>query len=112
MSGENSNFLDVVILGREYRVACPPSERDALLAAVAHVDRKMQDIAAKSKTAAAERVAVMAALNIAHELLSAGDPKDRVAASESGVDDADFQRRIEVMEAQLDSALLGQEPLF
>ena len=68
MSG---NFIDVAILGREYRVACPPGEQEALLAAVAYVDRKMQDIAAKSKTAAAERVAVMAALNIAHELLSA-----------------------------------------
>ena len=61
MSG---NFIDVAILGREYRVACPPGEQEALLAAVAYVDRKMQDIAAKSKTAAAERVAGMAALNI------------------------------------------------
>lgn len=109
MSG---NFIDVDILGREYRVACQPEEREALLAAVAYVDGKMQDIAAKSKTAAAERVAVMAALNIAHELLSGGAPESPGANAAAHVDDSDFQRRIGAMEAQLDAALQGQEPLF
>lgn len=109
MSG---NFIDVAILGREYRVACPPGEQEALLAAVAYVDRKMQDIAAKSKTAAAERVAVMAALNIAHELLSAGKAESPAENPETPVDGSDFQRRIGAMEIQLDAALQGQEPLF
>ncbi|AEV24940.1 hypothetical protein Dsui_0527 [Azospira oryzae PS] len=109
MSG---NFIDVAILGREYRVACPPGEQEALLAAVAYVDRKMQDIAAKSKTAAAERVAVMAALNIAHELLSAGKAESPAENPETPVDGPDFQRRIGAMETQLDAALQGQEPLF
>jgi cell division protein ZapA len=114
VSGQSTepNFLDVAILGREYRVACPPGEQAALLSAVAYVDGKMQEIAAKSKTAAAERVAVMAALNIAHELLSADTPKAPATTGQTGVDDADFRRRIQVMEAQLDVALKGQEPLF
>jgi len=68
MSGEQ-NFLDVKIMGREYRVACMPEERDALLAAVDMVDGKMRDIAQRTRSTIAERVAVMAALNIAHEHL-------------------------------------------
>ena len=70
MSAE-PNFLDVNIMGREYRVACTPDEREALLAAVDLVDNKMREIAQRTKSTIAERVAVMAALNIAHEHLSA-----------------------------------------
>ena len=54
--------LDVKIMGREYRVACSPEEREALLAAVDLVDGKMRDIAQRTKNTIAERVAVMAAL--------------------------------------------------
>ncbi len=59
----------VTILGREYRVACPPSEKDGLLEAAAHLDAKMQDMRARGKTQGTENVAVMTALNITHELL-------------------------------------------
>ena len=65
MSSEQ-NFLDVKIMGREYRVACTPEERDALMSAVELVDNKMREIAQRTKSTIAERVAVMAALNIAH----------------------------------------------
>ena len=61
MSAE-TNFLDVKIMGREYRVACLPEERAALLSAVDLVDGKMREIAQRTKSSIAERVAVMAAL--------------------------------------------------
>ena len=48
-----SNFLDVKIMGREYRVACSPEEREALLA-VDLVDGKMRDIAQRTKNTIAE----------------------------------------------------------
>jgi cell division protein ZapA len=64
-----THFLDITLLGKEYRVACPPDQRAALLNAAAYVDGKMRDIAEKTKSNLAERVAVMAALNIAHEHL-------------------------------------------
>ena len=64
------NYLDISLLGKEYRVACPPEEHDALLTAVGYVDAKMRDIADRTKSSIPERIAVMAALNIAHELLS------------------------------------------
>lgn len=102
----DSNFLDVKIMGREYRVACAPEEQAALLAAVDLVDDKMREIAQRTKNTIAERVAVMAALNIAHELLSAGAP-----LAKSTVDPGDAKRRIDAMGAQLDSVLAPQQQL-
>ena len=63
--------LDVSIMGRDYRIACKPEERQELLDAVAHVDQQMRDIRDTAKQNNAERVAVMAALNVTHELLRA-----------------------------------------
>ena len=106
MSSE-PNFLDVKIMGREYRVACTPEERDGLLAAVELVDNKMRDIAQRTKSTIAERVAVMAALNIAHEHLSAG------AGSEVdfAVDTSDAKRRIANMGVRISSVLAPQQRL-
>ena len=55
--------LDVTIMGRNYKVACADEEREGLLAAVTHLDDKMNEIKAIGKVASAERIAVMAALN-------------------------------------------------
>ena len=107
MSGEQ-NFLDVTIMGREYRVACTPEERDALLAAVELVDGKMREIAQRTKSTIAERVAVMAALNIAHEHLST--PRSAVGVVEA-VDTSDAKRKIEDMGARLDVVLGPQQQL-
>ena len=46
----DTNYLDIALLGKEYRVACPAEEREALLAAVAYVDAKMHDIAEKTRS--------------------------------------------------------------
>jgi cell division protein ZapA len=111
----SDNFLDITLLGKEYRVACPPEERDALLAAVAYVDEKMRDIAEKTKSNIAERIAVMAALNIAHEYLtqrSSVADAGAVDGSETGVDFDAVRRRIAGMEAKLDAVLTAQEKLL
>lgn len=60
--------LQVHILGKDYQVACPPEERDALLTAAAELDRRMRDIRQQSSVIGVERIAIMAALNLAHEL--------------------------------------------
>ena len=62
--------VEVTLLGRSYRVACEDDERDALMQAVAYLDGKMNEIKKAGKVAGTERIAVMAALNVAHELLS------------------------------------------
>lgn len=109
------NYLDITLLGKEYRVACPPDEREALLDAVTFVDEKMHDIAEKTKSNISERIAVMAALNIAHEHLS---QKPQVtttlltSGSETGVDIVTLRRRISDMEAELDAVLAPQEKLI
>ncbi|MDR1888240.1 MAG: cell division protein ZapA [Zoogloeaceae bacterium] len=106
MAGE-VNFLDVHILGREYRVLCSPGEEDALIAAVRLVSDQMQEISNKSRNSTPERVAVMAALNIAHDYLAA-QTEGRAGASkeiETNFDSTGLKRRIEVMDTRL-AALL------
>ncbi|MGE5386985.1 MAG: cell division protein ZapA [Betaproteobacteria bacterium] len=105
----DSNYLDVKIMGREYRVACAPEERPALLAAVDLVDGKMREIAQKTKTTIAERVAVMAALNIAHEHL--GAPAVVLTGPQETVDTSVAKRRILDMGARLDTVLAPQQVL-
>ena len=78
--------LTVTILDREYRLACTPDERDALLKSAAYVDSKMQAIRSGGKVMGADRVAVMAALQITHELFS--------ARSADGVDLGELRRRV------------------
>jgi len=95
--------LDVSIMGREFRVACPEDEQEELLAAVSYLDRKMREIRDSGKVIGVERIAIMAALNIAHELLT---------TRSGGFDIGDFKRRIGTMQEQLDRALMDQEKLF
>ncbi len=56
------------LLDREYTVGCEPDERDSLLAAAKLLDNKMREIRGNNRMAALDRVAVLAALNLAHEL--------------------------------------------
>ena len=110
-----ANYLDITLLGKEYRVACPPEEHSALLAAVAYVDEKMHDIAEKTKSNISERIAVMAALNIAHEHLSqkhSVSETELAFGSEIGLDFDAARRRISLMEAQLEAVLAPQDRLI
>ena len=95
--------LDVTIMGRAFKVACPPEERAGLLEAVDYLDRKMQEIKESGKVANLERIAIMAALNITHEFLNT-----RVG----GFDVGDFKRRIAGMHSQIDESLAGEVDLF
>ena len=109
MSSEH-NFLDVKIMGREYRVACTPEERDGLLAAVELVDNKMREIAQRTRSTIAERVAVMAALNIAHEHLAApAAPAGKEV--DFAIDTSDAKRRIANMGVRIGSVLAPQQKL-
>jgi len=107
-----ASFLDITLLGKEYRVACPPEERAALLNAAAYVDGKMRDIAEKTRSNLSERIAVMAALNIAHEHLHRNQEspeQHQKIESEIGLDIDDVRRRILFMEAELEAVLKPQQ---
>lgn len=60
--------LEVTILGQSYRLGCPPGGEASLLAAVAAVDAEMGAIRDAGKVKARERIAVLAALNLAYQL--------------------------------------------
>jgi cell division protein ZapA len=72
--------VEVSILGQSYVLSCKPEEEAALHAAVAHVDHEMSAIRDLGKIKARERIAVLAALNIAYSLLNkADDAADKLA---------------------------------
>ena len=72
-SPDEISTLDVKILGKDFQVACPSDEQDDLLKAATQLDQRMRDIRDAGKVIGLERIAVMAALNITHEFLSAKD---------------------------------------
>lgn len=61
--------VTVSIMGKEFMVACPEGEREALAAAASFLDRKMREIQESGKVIGTERCAIMAALNITNDLL-------------------------------------------
>lgn len=61
--------VKVTILDKEYRIACPPDEEEALLASAKYLNKRMKEINYSGKVVGVDKVAVMAALNITHELL-------------------------------------------
>lgn len=63
--------ITVRILDREYRIACPPEERQALLEASHFLDQRMRDIRDSGRVMQVEKIAIMAALNMAGEVLQA-----------------------------------------
>jgi cell division protein ZapA len=101
---EGPKTVEVSLLGRTYRVACTDAERDSLMQAVAYLDTKMNEIRKAGKVMGAERIAVMAALNVAHELLTV-----KVG---TGFDMGQAKRRISALESQIDAAIAKQEKLF
>ena len=103
--------LDISILGRDYKVACKESERAELMQAVALLDARMREIRDAGKVAAIDRIAVMAALNLANELMRArAAPKTGPEASP--IDDSRARRRIESLQSAIDQLMAGQEKLL
>jgi cell division protein ZapA len=64
-----SEPVNVRLLDRDYTVGCTPEEREGLLAAAKLLDTRMREIRGSNRMAAIDRIAVLAALNIAHEFL-------------------------------------------
>jgi cell division protein ZapA len=93
--------VDISILGREYSLACPPEEKESLNAAAQHVSQLAGRIQGSGKISGNERIAVMAAIQIAVELLSMRAPDGPLGGLAVG----DFKRKIDDMNAILDSAL-------
>lgn len=69
MTGEDPVRVTVRLLDKEFNVACPPGERDDLQQAAAYLNAKMKEVRDVGKVVGSDRVAVIAALNMANELV-------------------------------------------
>lgn len=93
--------LDVKIMGREFRIACKPEERSALQQAVNIVETRMSSIRNTGKVVGLDKIAVMAALQIAHESLVGTNPTNPVL----GLDIETIERKIEAIGQLVDNSL-------
>lgn len=93
-----SKPINVTLLDKEYLIACTDEERDLLHRAIELLNIKMRDVKASGKVIGSERIAVMAALHIAHDLLQY---KDRNESYTSNVDDL-----IRRLQNKIDDALV------
>ena len=66
----NALPINISILDKEYKIACPSGEQSALLASAESLDNKMREVRDSGSIIGSERIAVITALNIAHELLN------------------------------------------
>lgn len=94
---DESEPIAINIFGKEYQVACEKEDQPALIAASTLLDSRMQEIRSAGKILGTERVAVMAALNIAHELIES-------QKNSSQDSDAAFDK-IKALQEQVEAAL-------
>jgi len=95
--------VTVTILDKEYMVTCPEDEHHDLIRSADYLDRKMREIRDGGKIIGSDRIAVMAALNISHELLTQN--------SDSGKIDSSIGQRIRGLEAKIEDALYQSRQL-
>ncbi len=89
--------VSVHILEREYTIGVEPGERSSLMAAAKLLDAKMREVRGSNKMAAVDRVAVLAALNMAHELQQLRD--------ENSARERELSRTLDELHRRLDGAL-------
>ncbi len=89
--------VKIVIMGKEFVIACPEEEQTSLIKAAEYLDSKMKDVQRNGKVIGVERITVMAALNMAHELL---DHKEHGKNYDQSVGS-----RLFLMQDKIDSAL-------
>lgn len=97
-----SGSVSISILGKEYQIACPPAEEEALRKSARYLDEQMSRIRQRGSTLGFEKIAVMAALNITHDLLRL----QQASATTSG-----SLRDLRQLEDKIDVALQAQRSL-
>jgi len=87
----------VHILDKEYRIACKKGEEEGLLSSARLLDAKMRGIRSSGKVIGTDRMAVMVALNLAHELLQHNNDSTQSMGT--------ISRRVQIMQEKIDIAL-------
>ncbi|MBM68845.1 MAG: cell division protein ZapA [Haliea sp.] len=104
------NTVSVHILDKEYQVACPEDQQAELIISARYLDKQMRAIRDTGKVIGLERIAVMAALNISHELLKASGQGTVPAVADEAVDTtavASLQRKVDEALYQLRQLEIG-----
>ena len=91
------NTVTVHILDKEYCIACPADERSNLESAARYLDGKMREIRSSGKVIGADRIAVMAALNITHDLLHKEERPDIQASGSTREQVRDLLDRVDLV---------------
>lgn len=86
MSSSDMIPVTVRIMEKEYKISCPEGEHEPLIASAKHVNENMQKIRDGGKALGAERIAVMAAINIAHELMNTGGSDNKTSEVTASID--------------------------
>lgn len=89
------------LLDKEYTVACPPEEREGLLRSARLLDEKMREIRGRGKIVGSERIVVMAALNVVHELLQEQQGGQHMQH--------DIEMRLRLIQDKIETALEQEE---
>ncbi|MEQ1816920.1 MAG: cell division protein ZapA [Nitrosomonas sp.] len=97
----NNKPLNLDIMGREFCVTCPNEEREEIQLAAAYLDNKIQEIKAEGKVIDSDRIAIIAALSITHELL--------ILRNGTGFDMSKFRRRINSLKKKVDEVMIKTE---
>lgn len=97
--------VKVTILGKEFHIACKEDERDDLMAAARYLDEKMRHIRSNSQISGLDRIAIMAALNIAHELTVA--QRHNQGENENS---QSLTQQVQGMQQRIDQALQAAPP--
>jgi cell division protein ZapA len=99
---DSPHSVSVQIMDKEFRIACPEEEHDALLASAHMLNMKMKEIR-DSGIIGPDRIAIMAALNIAHEMMQQKNQRETYVRSVSG--------RIQSLQNRIEQALTKSKQL-
>lgn len=84
------------ILGKEYKIACAPAEKEALIRSAAALDRQMHKIRDTGKVSGADRIAVLAALNLANDTNSQLDTEAPPSSTNAELSDRIQNLRLKI----------------
>ena len=101
MSQDEPLGVTIKILDKDYRIACPADEQEGLLASARLLDQRMREIRMSGKVIGTDRIAVLAALNLAHELVQL----QRAQAGE----DTDVSRRLSRLQERVAETLADSQ---
>lgn len=99
----DANTVSVSLMGKEYMIACPAGSEKQLLQAAQQLNAKMKEIRGAGKTVGLERIAILAALHISHELLLHNNQQDEHNALAQR--QSDMEQQLEKLNHRLDSSL-------